>query len=87
VSLGNDENSIAADYEVVLVHHLPLRPDGIDAEVYMRRIYMPHQILQREPKGHPKDAPWKEGSQPRCAVGKAERAARQRGNRARKSTG
>jgi hypothetical protein len=87
VALGNDEDSIAADYEVVLVHHLPLRPEGVDAEVYMRRIYMPHQIHQRAPKDHPSDAPWKPGSRPQCAVGKAERAARQRGQRAGKRAG
>ncbi len=44
ISLGNDEDGIAADYEVVLVHHAPLQPKDIDAEVYGHRVFLPDVI-------------------------------------------
>lgn len=40
VNLGNDEHGYSADYQAEIVHHLPLRPGGTDAEVYMRRAYL-----------------------------------------------
>ncbi len=38
VNLGNDKAGISADYEVVLVHHCPFRPHGVDAEIFLRRV-------------------------------------------------
>ena len=38
--MGNDVDGVAANYEVAIVHHLPVQPDGLDAELYLRRIYL-----------------------------------------------
>lgn len=46
VSLGNDKSGSAADYVVVLVHHCPFRPNGIDAEIYMRRVDIAGEVLR-----------------------------------------
>jgi hypothetical protein len=70
VSLGSDESGIAADYEVVLVHHLPLKPNDIDAEVYMKRVSMPGEINGRRPEDPTDDMPWKTGSWPTIKRGK-----------------
>jgi hypothetical protein len=64
VSLGADENGLAADYEVVLVVHMPLQPKGRDAEVYLRRIDLSAEIMQRQEKGDPGSGYWKAGSRP-----------------------
>ncbi|HEX5747442.1 MAG TPA: hypothetical protein VFZ09_14450 [Archangium sp.] len=48
--MGQDKNGSALDYEVVLVHHTPLKPGGIDAEVYMKRVELPQEIKQRSPR-------------------------------------
>lgn len=65
VSLGDDDGTgAAADYEVVLVHHAPLKPRGIDAEIYARRIFFPDALkaLKQPQASNPY---WKAGSRPR----------------------
>jgi len=47
VQLGNDTNARAADYEVVLVHHLIASP-RVDAEVYLRRVSNTEAIKRAE---------------------------------------
>jgi len=68
VALGSDEDDQAADYEVVLVHHSPLKPNDIDAEVYIRRVSMPDEILPRRPEVSTDSKQWwKPGSRPKIA--------------------
>ncbi len=71
-SLGNDGDGIAADYEVVLVHHCPLRPNGIDAEVYLSRVYLPDVLQRAATNAEPAKAHWNAASWPVEADGEAE---------------
>ncbi|HVZ86647.1 MAG TPA: hypothetical protein VHG72_06750 [Polyangia bacterium] len=38
VNIGDDTEGMSADYRVVLVLHAPLKPNGVDAEIYMERV-------------------------------------------------
>ena len=44
VNLGNDTEGVSADYRVAVVVHAPLRPNGIDAEIYLERVFLPHEL-------------------------------------------
>lgn len=46
VSLGNDTEGHGADYRVMFVQHAPLKPNGIDAEIYLARVYLPTELIQ-----------------------------------------
>ncbi len=45
INLGDDTKGHSADYKVVLVHHAPFRPNGIDAEIYLERIDIAHELV------------------------------------------
>ena len=66
INLGNDEAGVSADYQVVLVVHAPLRPSGIDAEVYGKRVFLAGAItaaaevaVKHEPPSTEPPALWK----------------------------
>ena len=63
VHLGPDADGIAADYEVVIVHHLLSGERDVEAEVYMKRVYMVDVIHDR--RGVSQEGPWKKDSRPR----------------------
>jgi hypothetical protein len=64
VGLGNDQHGIAADYLVEVVHHCPQRPNGVDAEVYARRVDI--VTVTSAAAGTPMEVKdrWKEGAWP-----------------------
>jgi hypothetical protein len=48
VNIGNDTEGHAADYRVLLVVHAPLKPNGVDAELYMERVFWPDAMLAED---------------------------------------
>ena len=48
VNLGDDTGGHSADYRVVVVVHAPLQPSGVDAEIYMERVYLAHELLEAD---------------------------------------
>jgi hypothetical protein len=48
VNLGDDTGGHSADYRVVVVVHAPLQPSGVDAEIYMERVILPHELSEAD---------------------------------------